>query len=219
MKRLEFALVSCGVIVAGAAGIAAGQVTLDLVPQLVEVREHAENDLRQVHLLAKYTSEGSSAPPINLALIDSQYDDLVAEVNGYISGLATAVALPRPLDDKQWQEKGSEVIAHAQGFDTSMQQLRAQNGGQNTATARGVSLLTTVGSILGQIILPGSTLFQNTKKLSDAASLEQKHEIADVLKTAAWRSSSVVLAPPSAPRSETSPSPERSPAPTVSPTV
>ena len=192
MKRREFAVAGALMLFAGTRGRADAQISLDLAPELIKVRASAENDIKQVHQLAQYRTGSASTPPVNLVAIDGQYDDLVAAVNGYVLGLAAAVQLPRPLDDKKWKTEGDVVVAQAQKFDGTLQQLKMQAGTSAEAT-RGAPFLTTFASILGQIVLPGSTLFQNTKKAADQSSADDKKAAAVVLQSALWRDSATVL--------------------------
>jgi hypothetical protein len=213
MRRLDFAAAGCGVLVLSLSGGAMAQGTgassLDMIPKLIEVRSSAENDLKQVHNLAQYmsaspapaASPGAAPPPIDLPAIDSQYDDLVAAINGYLQGLSAAIMLPRPLDDQHWKTEGDGVIAQAQNFDSSLQTLRKQYG--PTGGTRG-SFLTTFASVLQQIILPGSNLFTNLNKTAKDGSQQDKQATQVVLKSAEWRDAKTVLGPPPSPHPQAS---------------
>ena len=202
MQRRDFAAMSVGALFAVTSGPVGAQISLDLVPDLLKVRASAENDLKQVHVLAKYSDDTASTPPVNLVAIDGQYDDLAAAVNGYLQALSAAVQLPRPLDDKKWKTEGDAVVAQAQKFDAALQQLKAQAGTASAGTRS--PLLATFASVLGQIILPGSTLFQNTKKAVDQANAESKKAAAAVIQSALWRDAATVLGTPP----ESSPRPQ-----------
>jgi hypothetical protein len=213
MKRLDFAAGGCGVLVLSLSGGAMAQGTgtssLDMIPKLIEVRSSAENDLKQVHNLAQYmsatpspTASPAAAPsPIDLPAIDSQYDDLVAAINGYLEGLSAAIMLPRPLDDQRWKTEGSGVIAQAQNFDSSLHALRKQYG--PAGGTRG-SFLTIFASVLQQIILPGSNLFTSLNKTAKDGSQQDKQATQVVLKSAEWRDAKTVLGPPPSPHPQAS---------------
>jgi hypothetical protein len=194
MKRIHFALGSCASLLVASRGVVAAQITLDLVPALIKVRARAENDIKQVHLLAKYAPSGSSPLPFNIVAIDGRYDDLVATVNGYLQGLAAAILLPRALDDKKWTNEGNIVVAQATKFDDSLEQLKKQLPPSENTGSR-TPLLSTLATVIGQIIMPGSTIWGNTKKQIDQDNADNRKRVADVLQTALWRDSATVLGP------------------------
>jgi hypothetical protein len=191
MRRLDFVAGSCWCLLIRFGGVAEAQATLDLVPPLIRARSDAENLIKQVHLLAKYAPTDSSPPPMSLVAIDGQYDDLVAKVNGYLQALGAAILLPNPLDDKHWKSEGEAVVAQAAKLDESMVQLKALFA--STSNRNRTPLLGTLASIIGQVLVPGSTLWGNTKKQIDQSSSDRRKQILDVLQTAQWRESATVL--------------------------
>jgi len=209
MNRREFGAAAAALLATATRRPASAQTSLDIVPDLIKVRASAENDIRQVHLLAKLSAGTASPVPVDLVTIDGQYDDLAAAVNGYLEGLAAAIQLPRPLDDKKWKAEGDTVVDQAQKFDNLLQGVKTAAGASVTPT-RGGAFFTTLTQVLTQIVLPGSTLFQNTKKQVDSAGTDAKKAAADVLQSARWRDAATVLG--------TAPSPEpRRPAPSAAP--
>jgi len=186
----------------------------DVAPELIQARAQAEKDLKQVHALAQYQATlKSSGPRLDLANIDSQYDDLVASVNGYCQGFAAAVELPGPLDDAKWKSKGNDVIAQATSFDDAIKKLRAANG---TSSSTRVFPLAAIASILTQIVLPGASGYLKVKTDAESGNAAQRKQIADVFITAQWRESALVLAPARAQAAASAP-PSPAPEPAASP--
>jgi len=223
MKRTNFLLLSLPVFGLALGSASEAQTTTptpgirssqDVAPELIKARAQAENDLKQIHLLAHYRAgAGASQPPLDVLSIDSQYDDLVASVNGYVQAFAAAVQLPGPLDDAKWKSDGTAVIAQASVFDDSIKKIRAAN-----APAAGTRAfpLAAIASLLTQILIPGASGYLKVKSDVQAASAPERKLIADVFISAVWRDSASVLAPPK-PEAEPAmpPSPAPSPAPSV----
>ena len=177
----------------------------DVAPDLIEARNQAENDLKQVHLLARYQSSAQASPVQDLATIDSQYDDLAASINGYLQGFAAAVQLPGPLDDAKWKTRGTAVLAQASTFDDSMKKVRAAN---SASSGTRVFFLLGIVNILEQVVLPGAAGYQKIKGDAESASQLQRKQIADVFMSALWRDSATVLSPPKPAAAVAAPSPK-----------
>ena len=193
MNRSRFAVGLCCVL-AAPAGRAVAQDSIDTVTQLIAARDQAANHLIQVHQLAKYTQADGSAPPIDVAGIDRQYDEMVSAVNGYLSALSAAIDDNLPLDDAKLKSEGDAAIALARKFDDSLQTLRDRSG--PTTAVRGPAQDRATSALLAQVFVPNSALRVSLNKAVDGADADKRKRTAKALLAARWQSSADVLSPP-----------------------
>jgi hypothetical protein len=192
LNRRNFVVATASVLMMSTRAVAAEDTGtgLGILPELLKARGIAENDLKQVHLLAKYMAGTASPFPINLPKIDGQYNALVAAMNDWLTGLAAAIQQPRPLDSRKWLTKAEACIAQAKAFDDEVQRLRAQAG---ASAVRGSSS-PKVAPVLEKVLLPGSAPFQTIQTTIDQSTVAQRKAAADQLQSATWKNSEAVLA-------------------------
>jgi hypothetical protein len=187
LNRCAFLTVAATALIASTrSALAEREETLGIVPEpeLLQARDIAENDLRQVHTLAKHR-----ALLIDLTKIDREYNDLTAAMNAWLTGFGAYIEFSGSKDRQEWLTMGKACIARATAFDDEVQRLRTQAG---IANSRGVSF-PRISSVLQQVILPRTAPFQNLQNAIEQSTTGQKQVAVDQLKAAAWKKAQAVL--------------------------
>jgi len=198
MNRLAFTVVLGGALAATHRTVRA-QDGLDGVRALVQARDQAANDLRQVHLLAKYTQGNASAPPIDVRSIDVQYDTMAAAINGYLTELATAIDLNQPLGAAKVKSDGDAAIAKARALDDSLQALRNQYGSSDAT--RGNKPQPTAVMLVQAFSRTSTSATILASTGTSAAEMEaaKRKEASNALLALRWPNAAAVLSPSPSP--------------------
>jgi gas vesicle protein len=189
MKRGDLTRIGAAAFVLATAAIAHGQERLPIVSIIESARSTAEQDLKQIHTLAKYPDPSASATPIDLASIDAKYDALAKGMNGWTSSMLMAVKSGKSIDSAALTSQGKAVLQQAQEFDATVTSLRkASNASGHSRGFPFVSLEQT----LAQVLSDHSPALQDTVDVLDKATAEQRADAIVQLQSAQWKDATAV---------------------------